>query len=550
MNNTTTDYLYALSSQAPDRSYSAPSSDDDGSAFGDHLSQAANDSNRSNSTGPSRSDSTNASGVSNDSNSSDNEDSQSPVAPLQLSRPHQDNSTSDLHRSSDESHSHQASSARHDSHKQRDADKSKRDKSQDASAQAAGQAATANSQPVSADKSDEATISEQAKAQSATEQAAADSKPQTGQLPPGANTKAPQVQTAEAGQSIDATKLATESAKPAESAATDATENNSDGSTLTADAKAHALSAKAKAEQAAKSPETNENKPEPTSTQTNDSTVDAVQNSTSDLPATANVATSVLAKRGSDDVSASGEAHHTPHDEDQAETTVDSAAGANKLDIVTVGNVVTNVADASPNTPAKSIVNDQTVKPVTAKATPTVTALDRLTRFSNGLSQSDSTDESDDGSRIDISRFVSRVAKAFQTAQDRDGTLQLRLSPPDLGSMKLELTVKDGVMSASMQTETASARKLLLDHLPTLRDRLAEQNIRVDRFDVDVRRDGTGGQSDTRGWQQQQSNQQSGQPAPRRPTQTLQPQSSVATSAEPAAAAVATVSDAGLNLVV
>jgi flagellar hook-length control protein FliK len=109
----------------------------------------------------------------------------------------------------------------------------------------------------------------------------------------------------------------------------------------------------------------------------------------------------------------------------------------------------------------------------------------------------------DETPRVDPARFVGRVAKAFHTAQERGGTLQIRLSPPELGAMRLELTVKDGVMTATMETETASARRVLLEHLPGLRDRLAEQNIRVERFDVDVRREGSGGHSDARAAQDQ-----------------------------------------------
>jgi flagellar hook-length control protein FliK len=140
------------------------------------------------------------------------------------------------------------------------------------------------------------------------------------------------------------------------------------------------------------------------------------------------------------------------------------------------------------------------------------------------------------------------VAKAFQTAQDRGGTLQLRLSPPELGALRIELNVKDGVMSASLQTENANARRLLLDHLPALRDRLAEQNIRVDRFDVDVRREGTGGQTDTRGSQQQQFQHQPDQPAPRRQAQ---PQVRTREVTAPERTAITpSVSDTGLNLIV
>jgi flagellar hook-length control protein FliK len=100
--------------------------------------------------------------------------------------------------------------------------------------------------------------------------------------------------------------------------------------------------------------------------------------------------------------------------------------------------------------------------------------------------------------RVDVARFVGRVAKAIQTASERGGALQLRLSPPELGSLRLQLSVEGGVMAATLEADSSAARQVLLDHLPALRDRLAEQNIRIERFDVDVRQDGSGGQADAR----------------------------------------------------
>jgi flagellar hook-length control protein FliK len=80
-----------------------------------------------------------------------------------------------------------------------------------------------------------------------------------------------------------------------------------------------------------------------------------------------------------------------------------------------------------------------------------------------------------------------------------------------LGSLRLELTMQNGVMTAAVETETPAARQVLLDHLPALRERLAEQNIRIERFDVDVRQENSGGQADQRA-QQEQRQQQPQQP--------------------------------------
>jgi len=87
---------------------------------------------------------------------------------------------------------------------------------------------------------------------------------------------------------------------------------------------------------------------------------------------------------------------------------------------------------------------------------------------------------------IDSARFLSRVAKAFTSAQQRDGEVRLRLSPPELGSLRLQVSVQDGVMVARMETETEAAKAQLTNNLPALRERLAEQGIRIERFDIDL----------------------------------------------------------------
>jgi flagellar hook-length control protein FliK len=148
----------------------------------------------------------------------------------------------------------------------------------------------------------------------------------------------------------------------------------------------------------------------------------------------------------------------------------------------------------------------RTVKTQATKSDVLAAATGRLHSQHSATKRAGRASGAEDVPQVDPARFVGRVAKAFQTAHERGGTLQLRLSPPELGALRLELTVKDGVMSASLETENATARRVLLDHLPALRERLAEQNIRVERFDVDVRRE-NGGQ----------------QPAPQNPHQERQP---------------------------
>jgi flagellar hook-length control protein FliK len=98
---------------------------------------------------------------------------------------------------------------------------------------------------------------------------------------------------------------------------------------------------------------------------------------------------------------------------------------------------------------------------------------------------------------IDRVRFVQRVTRAFQAAGDQGGVVRLRLSPPDLGSLQVQISVKHGELSAHIQAETSAAQQVLLDNLPDLRDRLAQQDIRIERFDVDLMDQSPGGMPQT-----------------------------------------------------
>ena len=93
---------------------------------------------------------------------------------------------------------------------------------------------------------------------------------------------------------------------------------------------------------------------------------------------------------------------------------------------------------------------------------------------------------SDPATGFQQARFIQRVTKAFQIAEQRGEPIRLRLHPPELGSLRLEVKLEGNLMVARIEAETQSARMLLIDHLPLLRDRLAEQEIQIQQFDVDL----------------------------------------------------------------
>jgi flagellar hook-length control protein FliK len=106
---------------------------------------------------------------------------------------------------------------------------------------------------------------------------------------------------------------------------------------------------------------------------------------------------------------------------------------------------------------------------------------------------------------VDATRLLTRVARAFTAAQERDGEIRLRLSPPELGSLRLDVRVQDGVLVARLQTETDAARTAILDNLPALRERLSEQGVRIERFDVDLMQRQPGGMPDQPGGHQHEA---------------------------------------------
>jgi flagellar hook-length control protein FliK len=143
---------------------------------------------------------------------------------------------------------------------------------------------------------------------------------------------------------------------------------------------------------------------------------------------------------------------------------------------------------------------------------------------------------------IDTARLLSRVAKAFNAAQERDGEVRLRLSPPDLGSLRVEVRVQDGALVAHLHAETDSARTALIDNLPALRDRLADQGVRIERFDVDLMQRQPGGSPDQPGGRQQDA------PAPLRlvPPPKARTDSTIASTTSTSAS----TSASGLNIII
>lgn len=83
--------------------------------------------------------------------------------------------------------------------------------------------------------------------------------------------------------------------------------------------------------------------------------------------------------------------------------------------------------------------------------------------------------------------LIDRVTSAVRAGQ-RGGIqrMQVRLHPPELGQLRVDLRVTDLQLTAQLETQTVAARSMILDNLDTLRDNLALHGIQIQEFEVRV----------------------------------------------------------------
>ncbi|RLB27917.1 MAG: hypothetical protein DRH11_17985, partial [Deltaproteobacteria bacterium] len=65
-------------------------------------------------------------------------------------------------------------------------------------------------------------------------------------------------------------------------------------------------------------------------------------------------------------------------------------------------------------------------------------------------------------------------------------TLKLRVKPPELGVIKVEMDVKDNNMKLGMIAENGTVKDLLLAHVHELRETLMNQGLKLERVEVQI----------------------------------------------------------------
>lgn len=87
----------------------------------------------------------------------------------------------------------------------------------------------------------------------------------------------------------------------------------------------------------------------------------------------------------------------------------------------------------------------------------------------------------------DAARVTDRVVKSLNTiAANRGGTVTLRLTPPDLGTLRIQVTMSGGSVQATFEASTAAVGRVIEQNAATLRHSLEGQGLHVERINVQV----------------------------------------------------------------
>jgi flagellar hook-length control protein FliK len=181
----------------------------------------------------------------------------------------------------------------------------------------------------------------------------------------------------------------------------------------------------------------------------------------------------------------------------QSETLVVNGASNNGAAGSTVTAAIAGTADKTGTTESGSVQ-------------PTAAGSGRgesLGSASRGTVRSEGSTGTSTLSRFQQTKLVQRVLKGLEQLSNGGGQVKLRLHPPELGTLQMTLKIEANVMSAHLEVENSLAKEALLNNLQSLRDRLSDQGMSIDRFEVEVRTDSQSGANSSSG--ESASNRQS-----------------------------------------
>ncbi len=88
-------------------------------------------------------------------------------------------------------------------------------------------------------------------------------------------------------------------------------------------------------------------------------------------------------------------------------------------------------------------------------------------------------------------RLIQRISRSFARLGPTGGQINLKLHPPQLGSLNVRVRLEGRSVTASLATESEAARAVITENLPVLRNRLAEQGFEVSQLQVELAENGS-----------------------------------------------------------
>jgi len=87
----------------------------------------------------------------------------------------------------------------------------------------------------------------------------------------------------------------------------------------------------------------------------------------------------------------------------------------------------------------------------------------------------------------DAGRFWGSVSRGLAASvRQKGGLLTLKLSPPSMGQLRIEMGIKDGSVRATLHATTESARDMLSSNLASLRATLSSKGLQVESLQVQM----------------------------------------------------------------
>lgn len=214
----------------------------------------------------------------------------------------------------------------------------------------------------------------------------------------------------------------------------------------------------------------------------------------------------------------------TSHDKKTAEKTDEQAGTAPASPAGTPGTTAVaatpgsgrSTADAGsegrPFASAVSAAGDGSAFSTTAASPSSTGGTSPLSAGSENSASSSPVSQGETGSADPVrNQFAQRVVEAVRSAVSGQRSFRVRLQPPELGVLQVEISREDGLLIARLEVQTTAARQALTDNLAHLKASLQRHGVSLDRVEIQLdqtRREETSGQSHHGQSQYQQSDQQ------------------------------------------